>query len=140
MLKLTAQSKPCAVTLAKGVVVQARTATSVDVIAAESEATRIMLAAMEGRALTELMGFGFAMEGPDLSDPKVRESWTRFTVEVLLAEQVISGWEGIGKDSGEPVQPDRFSIAMLLQDPGHRAKLSAAIQRPLHDLESEAKK
>jgi hypothetical protein len=140
MLKLSLQSEPCAVALAKGVVVHARTATSVDVIAGEAEAARIVAAAVEGGALTEMLGFAFALEGPDLEDPAVRASWVVFITEVLVAEQVITSWEGIGNQEGEPVEPDRASIAMLMQDPLMRAKLKHTIQRPLLALEDEAKK
>lgn len=140
MLKLSLQAEPCTVTLAKGVIVQARTATSVDVIAGEAEAARIVSAAMEGSALTEMLGFAFALEGPNLEDPVVRASWVVFVTEVLVAEQVITSWEGIGNQEGEPVEPDRSSIAMLMQDPLMRAKLKHTIQRPLLALEDEAKK
>lgn len=140
MLKLSASSAPCEIELQAGVLVRARTVTTIDVIAAETEATAMMLAGLDGQALIELVGFGFTMDGPDLTDPGVRESWTRFVIEVLLAEQTIKGWEGIGNEAGEPVDPDRASIAMLLQDPGHRAKLMTTIQKPFMALESEAKK
>jgi hypothetical protein len=140
MLTLSLQPKTVDVPLTDNVVVHVRTATSVDVIAAEQQATLMMKAAMEGRALTELIGFGMTSTGPNLEDPAIRAAWTSFVTEVLLAEQVISGWEGIGNGDGEPIEPDRASIAALMQDPRHRTKLRSAIEAPLVALEGEAKK
>ena len=140
MLKLSLEARTVTIDLAPGVVVYARTLTSIDVIAAETEAARLMKAALEGEAVTEMMGFGMVIEGPDLSDAKVRAAWTAFVTEVLLVEQVIEGWDGIGDAAGNVVDPDRQTIAWLLQDPGHRRRVRAAIEEPLLQVEQEAKK
>ncbi|MEO0385044.1 MAG: hypothetical protein AAF234_15975 [Pseudomonadota bacterium] len=140
MLTLGAPSAQTTVTLAKGVSVTVRPATSVDVLAAEGEAARLMKAALDGAALTEILQFGVSSDGPDLNQAPIRAAWTRFVIDVLLAEQVISAWDGIGDASGSPIAPNRAAIAALLQDPVRRRPIMTAIEAPLHAVEDEAKK
>lgn len=114
-----------------GIALTMRTATSVDVEDAETEAGEVIASLVAGHA--GLADFGLeGIENPLGNDAEGALGFAAFLTLALVFQRVVSGWEGVQTEDGAEAPLSKLYIGLFLLDPVYRSHFRATAYRRLY--------
>ncbi|CTQ53540.1 hypothetical protein LP7551_02064 [Roseibium album] len=102
-----------------GITLIMRTATSLDVEEAEAEAGELIAGLVAGQSA--LSDFGLdGVTNPVGDDMESALGFSTFLTLALVFERIVSGWDEVLREDGEPAPLDRLYIGLFLLDTAYR--------------------
>lgn len=141
MIKLSDNAPaPSRIDLGDGAWIEVRSCTALEFYAARDKAQPLIAALLLGaRAqddLAAILGAEFG-EPRGIDDPAWLSAASERLALIEIVTQCANEWGGIGDADGSPVPLDRANIARLLREPGLAQKISAVVNKPIHERGAE---